>query len=302
MFYNWNVIGHEKELVRLETDLAQNALHHAYLLVGPESIGKFRVAKTLAAILQCPNNFCRTCPTCIQVEKKCHADTIEIENEGDSLKIGLMREVLARLAMTSQSRYKVVLIEHIGRFTEEAANALLKTLEEPTGSTVFIFTANQVKDVLPTIASRMRIIHFKMTPIGVLRDELKKRYPETDPQTLNQAVTLSMGRSGQAFKLLDNPEILREFADIYAQIEFLHEHAGFATRFMKMGEIAKDETLLERFLTLSVHYLRNKMYETGDRSRTMQLIASIERIHAVLNLLRRNVNTRLLLEHTMLHA
>ena len=161
MYYNWNVIGHEKELGLLEHDFRENNIHHAYLFVGPEKVGKFRVAKSVAGILQCPENFCHSCPTCIQIEKKCHPDIIELEDDGQSIKIDTVRDIIARLNMTSQGRYKILLIQNIGRLTEEAGNCLLKTLEEPPQKTIFLFTVSQLRDIMPTIASRMRLIHFK---------------------------------------------------------------------------------------------------------------------------------------------
>lgn len=300
MLYHWNVIGHEKELIHLESDMANENLHHAYLFVGPEKVGKFRVAKTVAKILQCPNNFCHTCPSCIQVEKKCHPDTIELEDDGESIKIQTIRDILGRLSMTGQSQHKVFLIQNMGRLTEEASNCLLKTLEEPPEKTVFLFTAAQMRDVLPTIASRMRIVHFKKLHDVVLREALKKEYPNITDETLNQVILLSLGRSGRALQLLNNPEMFEELREIYRQIEFFDEKADIASRMMAAQSFATDPKQIKTFLSLLAHYLRQKMLQEIRLEERGRAIKNIEKIHSIIELLARNVNPRLLLEDIML--
>ena len=131
MIYDWNIIGHKKQLEMLESDIESGSLAHAYLLCGPGHVGKYTVAKKLASILQCENNFCGKCPTCIQIRKGQHLDTMEFENNREALKINQIREVIARCNMSSQSKYKIIILQSIGRMTTEAGNALLKTLEEP---------------------------------------------------------------------------------------------------------------------------------------------------------------------------
>lgn len=300
MLYNWNVIGHDKELARLEEDFANDNIHHAYLFVGPEKVGKFRVAKAVCKILQCPNNFCHKCPTCIQIEKKCHADTIELEDDGESVKLETIKEIIARLSMTSQSRYKVLLIQGIGRLTTEASNCLLKTLEDPHGKTIFLFTAGQLRDILPTVASRMRIVHFKKLHDDILRKALGELYPNIDQETLNQAIILSLGRSGRAIQLLNNPEMFQELHEMYDKIKFLDEKAGAATRMLEMQELAQDPQRTKTFLALLTHYFRQKMLNSKlapERIRAMNVISAI---HRGIDLLARNINTRLLLENIIL--
>jgi DNA polymerase III gamma/tau subunit len=298
MFYHWNVIGHEKELHSLESDILNNNIHHAYLFTGPEKIGKYRVAKSLAGILQCPNNFCHTCQTCIQVDKKCHPDTIELEDDGESIKVTTMKDILGRLSMTGGSRYKVLLIQDIGRLTE--SSMLLKPLEEPTGKTVFIFTAGQLRDVTPTIASRMRIIHFKKLPDDVLRASLKKIYPMIEDEMLEEVLLLSLGRSGKAIQLLSNPEAFSELHDLYHQIQFLDEKAGIGSRLMAIQEIGKDPQKTKTFLSLMAHYFRYKLFTEQPAPKRAATIKILEEIHRVISLLDRNVNPNLLLENLML--
>lgn len=300
MFYNWNVIGHEKELAQIEQDFLNNNLHHAYLLVGPDKIGKFRVARAMAAMLQCPNKFCHSCPTCIQIDKKCHADTIAFEDDGESIKILEIRETIARLNMTGQSAYKILLIEEIGRLTPEAGNCLLKILEEPPQKTIFIFTASQLQDILPTIASRMRAIYFRKLPDEILRAALQKQHTEVNEETLNQAIMLSLGRSGSAIKLLSDPEMFSELKNFYSQIQFLTDKGTISSRITAVKEISADPQRTKLFLSLLANYLRHKMLASDDCVQNIRLIRIIEKIHEALDLMSRNVNQRLLLENIMI--
>lgn len=300
MFYNWNVIGHKKELALLEQDFRGNNVAHAYLFVGPAKIGKFRVAKAAAGILQCPNDFCHRCPICIQIEKKCQPDTIELPDDNESIKISQVREIIARLNMTGQSRHKILLIENTGRLTDEASNCLLKILEEPPEKTIFIFTANQRRDVLPTIASRMRIIHFRKLPDEVLRQSLRKQYPEVDDETLDHVLLLSLGRSGSAIKLLSNPEQFQDLKDLYRHIQFLETQASPGSRIVAMQELSKDSQRVKSFLSLLIHHFRRSLLEQKSVDEKMRALGILKEIHRTLDLLSRNVNPRLLLENIML--
>lgn len=300
MFYRWDVIGHEKELLQMEEDFKSGNIHHAYLFVGPEKIGKYRVAKAAACILQCDKCGCGKCPTCIQIDKKCHPDTIELEDDGESIKIEQTKEIIARLNMTGQSKHKILLIQNIGRLTSEAANCLLKTLEEPPQNTIFLFTAGQLRDIMPTIASRMRIIHFKKLPDEILKNALKELYQDADEETLHQVVLLSLGRSGRAIQLLSDPEKFKELRDFYNHIQFLEEKASPAVRIIAMQQLSQDPQRIKTFLSLLVHYVRHKMFQEKSFEKRMAFIKTLEEIHNVINLMGRNINPRLLLEHIML--
>ncbi|MBI4994547.1 hypothetical protein HZC21_02790 [Candidatus Peregrinibacteria bacterium] len=300
MFYNWNVIGHEKELSMLEEDIRGSNIHHAYLFAGPSKIGKFRIARSMAGILQCQNNFCHKCPICIQIERRCHLDTIELKDNNESVKIDEIREIIERVNMTGQGAYKILLLQNTGRLTEEASNCLLKTLEEPPSKTVFIFTAGQIQDVMPTIASRMRIINFKKLPDEILKEALKKRYPDADNEMLDQVLLLSLGRSGTAIQLLSNPEAFQRLREIYRNIQFLDEEGSISTRISAMQELSKDPQKTKTFLALLVHFYRRKMLNTGSPENKKRAANVIKEIHRVMNLMERNVNPRLLLENIML--
>jgi len=113
MKYNWSIIGHKNQLLRIEDDIRSGNLSHAYLLAGPNSVGKHTVSKKMAGILQCENDFCHKCKTCIQVQNNSHIDTVVMRGRNTSIKIEDVRKVVERTNMTKQSPYKLFLIQSI---------------------------------------------------------------------------------------------------------------------------------------------------------------------------------------------
>lgn len=299
MLYNWNIIGHERQLNALEKDVKDGNLSHAYLFAGPSKVGKFTVAKKLAHILQCPNNFCHTCSICKQVEKGCHVDTIEMKNDGESIKIELIREIIMRLNMTSNSNYKIFLAEDIERMTNEAANCLLKTLEDPPPQVIFICTTTNVREVLPTIVSRMRILRFRSFSEKFLQQSLSPFFPDADTETLKQVSALSLGKSGQAFKLMRDGELLSYFRKLYNDVLRLLSTDTVAEKFAYVKDIVDDPKLTEDFLDVLLHILRNRLI--SDRSANhVAIIKNLVDAERTIFLLKKNVNARIALENLML--
>lgn len=300
MIYNWNIIGHEKQLDMLEHDISSGNLAHAYLLCGPSHVGKYTVAKKLAYILQCPNNFCGKCPTCVQIRKGSHIDTMEYPNDRESIKIEQVRDIVARASMSSQSRYKVVLMQSIERMTPEAANCFLKTLEEPTEKTVFIMTTSHIREILPTMVSRSRIIRFHAFSTQFLAEMLQRAYPESDAETIDNVSRLALGKTGSALDLMNQPDLLASNLKLYKDVLFLLSTENIVEKFKYLDDIAEDDGKRRDFLNVMLHVLRSKLLETprGDESnRFIRLISAVENAKSSL---KQNVNTRLVLENLML--
>lgn len=259
MLYKWGVIGHETQLSALENDIKSGNLAHAYLFSGPEKVGKFTVAKKLAHILQCPDNYCYTCNVCKQIEKGGHSDTIQLRGDDEAIKIEQIRDIIARLNMTANSNHKIVLAEDIERMTPEAANCLLKTLEEPPPKVVFICTTTNIREVLPTIVSRMRVLRFRNFSEKFLINAMTKEFPDTDTEAIEQVCSLAMGKSGQAFKLLRDGELLSHYRTLYNDILRLLETETVSERFSYIQGIYEDPKLTRDFLDVLLHVLRSRM-------------------------------------------
>ncbi len=299
MKYNWSIIGHEKQLRKIESDIASDNLSHAYLLAGPNSIGKFTVARKIAGILQCNDNFCHKCNTCLQVEKGGHLDTVELKGKNESIKIEEVRGLVERANMTPQSNYKIFIVQSIERMTTEAANSFLKILEEPPSKTIFLLTTNNLRAVLPTIVSRVRVVQFFNVSANFLHEELQRLYPEFDEEAINKASLFSLGKTGKAIHLIENPDSLAKCLEVYHVVQNFLDHRSVVDRFGYIEDLLKsDEADLDIFISILTHVLRSKILEGDIHSeKYANLLSEIEEAGI---LIKKNVNSRLVLENLML--
>ena len=160
-----SLLGHEKPKALLREAVAKNKMGHAYLFRGPDGVGKKRTALTLAAYINCKSpldgDSCGRCTTCRKYFSGNHPDLILVEPDGAAIKIGQIRELKHQLTFPPlEAKVRVIVLEDIHTMRREAANSLLKTLEEPAPGNLLILTADLAGDVLPTILSRCQIISF----------------------------------------------------------------------------------------------------------------------------------------------
>lgn len=298
MKYNWSIIGHENQLKQIEQDLESGNLAHSYLLAGPNSVGKHTVAKKFAGILQCDSDFCHNCNACLQVRKGSHIDTIEMEDNHQSIKIGEVRKIIRRLNMTKQSKYKIFLVQSIERMTIEAANSFLKILEEPPEGTIFILTTNNIRSLLPTIISRVRVVHFNNVSVDYLKNRLHELYPNAEEEVINQVSLFSLGKTGKALHLMENPDSLANYLKVYRDVQHFLGHRNVTDRFSYVDALLEEDSSVEVFLNILTHVLRSKVL-SGDKE-TSRYIDLLLKVADSGLLLKKNVNSRLVLENLML--
>jgi DNA polymerase III delta' subunit len=152
-----------KVIQRFSRLMASGRLAHAYLLVGPKQAGKTQTARALAQLVNCENSAleaCGECPSCRKIASGNHPDVHVIGNvEMESIKIDDIRFLLSRAQLRPyEAKCKVFIIRNIELMTPDAANALLKTLEEPAANTLMILTTSVPEDSLATIRSRCHIV------------------------------------------------------------------------------------------------------------------------------------------------
>lgn len=300
MKYNWSIVGHEKQLMGIERDFASGNIAHAYLLAGSNSVGKYTVAKKMAGILQCENDFCHSCNTCLQIQKGSHLDTVELIDDGESIKIEEVRKLVERLNMTRQSSYKIVLIQSFERMTTEAANSFLKMLEEPPEKTVFIMTTNNVRLLMPTVVSRVRMIKFGQLSHEVLKEKLRVLYPDFDAESLEMVSLFSLGKTGRAVHLVENPDALAQYIKIYNDIQTFLKTRNVVDRFSYVDTIVEDEKEMEIFFSLLNAVLRNKLLQSN-RAESEGIINALLKVTEAGMLLKKNINPKLVLENLMLN-
>ncbi len=159
------IVGQDIPVSFLKSAYHNSRLAGAYLFLGPEREGKEKAALEFAKLLVCLHPVseepCGKCSCCIKTGNFNHPDVQWISPEGQFIKIDAIREACRRLNLKGfESDRKVLVISGAGHLNEEASNALLKTLEEPTPETLIILLADTVRSVLPTIASRCQKVVF----------------------------------------------------------------------------------------------------------------------------------------------
>jgi DNA polymerase-3 subunit delta' len=179
------IIGNEKNKELLQKGIESSNLLHSYLFVGEDGIGKKLFAREFAKMILCmqeQNKPCNNCKSCNQFIGESHPDFMQIEPEdGKSIKIEQIRflqEKIAEKPVTSNK--KVYIIVDSQTMTREAANALLKTLEEPPEYAVLILLTSNESKLLTTIRSRCTKIHFKILSQPQILSYLKENNLDTN--------------------------------------------------------------------------------------------------------------------------
>jgi DNA polymerase-3 subunit delta' len=245
----WEMIGHEWAVNLLKSHIASENVRHAYLVIGPDSVGKRTLALRFAQALNCevppsPGEYCGECRACVKISEREYPDlhVVEVgqldtvvkdehvansmEGSGDQthegsggsqgvkqvssmVKVKQIRLLQRQLALSPfEGRWRIALLPRFWEASESAANALLKTLEEPAPQVVMLLTARSVESLLPTIVSRCEVIPLR----ALARSELEKgliSLGEPDERARLLA-GLSAGRPGLALKLAEDPKRMED--------------------------------------------------------------------------------------------
>lgn len=304
--YDWKIAGHTAQIAELEKEILENRVSHAYLFSGPEQIGKFTLAKTMAGIIQCPNDYCHECAVCKEIEKGYHSDTLEMLDDGETIKIDPVRETLAKLNMSKVSPRKILMIQNLERITIDAANAMLKTLEDPPEGVMFIMTTSRVREILPTIISRVRSYDFHRLPDQKIVDLLQSLYPLVEPEILERTASYALGRPGRAVRFMREPELLEEARKMYNDIDAFVKKPdpvaefAYVERIVKLVKDLESDKPLKDFLDTFSAILRAKMLEEPDGPARIKTVRLLDGVRKSRGLIKNHVNTRLLLENLML--
>ena len=214
-----DILGHDLAKRIWQAHLATGRVSSAYLLAGPEGIGKRRLALEMAKALNCLAEAlrpCDTCPVCGQINRQTHPDVHVVGPSGASnqIKIEDIRHLIGRLVLRPYSaRVQVAILDGVERLTEEAANSLLKVLEEPSVSTRFLLTTSQLSHCLPTIVSRCQVIRCQPLPAAVVRQLLVKAHG-VDPQL---AETIARAAQGSAARAIELAERWNAYESLFAR-------------------------------------------------------------------------------------
>lgn len=225
--------GQDRAVQNLKQSLQRDKLHHAYLFSGPEGVGKKKTALELIKALNCdrpgPEGGCDQCPSCHKIEKQIHPDFIQIKPEGVNIRIEQIRNLGQQLAYgPAMGQSRLCLLDMASDLNEAAANAFLKTLEEPPPGTLFVLLVRDPGELLPTLVSRCVTIVFNPLPLSLIAEKLV----EEKGMAREEALALSLvsgGSLGRAFDFLKINFWKKQEAWI-AQLEGISQ-AGFAKLF-----------------------------------------------------------------------
>ena len=215
-----DILGNEKVKDILKKAVQHNTVLHSYLFVGEEGIGKSLFAKEFAKSILClgKEKPCEACKSCIEIEENNQPDYIEIVPDGNSIKIEQIRNMQLKVAEKPiVSTKKVYVIQEADTMTQEAQNALLKTLEEPPEYITIILIASNENSILNTIKSRCTKIVFEP-----LSNEELKRYAQEywkDATIPEEVFASSMGSIARLRNNIEHQELYTNVYQCINQIE-----------------------------------------------------------------------------------
>ncbi len=226
----WGLVGQERAVAALERALAAGRAAHAYLLVGPERVGKHTLALKLAQALNCEGEEppCGRCEPCRRIAAGIHADvqtvTVQEAEEEDERRKGIhvsqIRELERVTALKPfQGRSRVVIIDPADEMNTSAQNAFLKALEEPPPQVVFVLVTADESRLLPTIRSRCRRLELRMPSVADVEAALRDR--GVDGERARLLARLSAGRIGWALEVAADPSLLERRRESLSQARAL---------------------------------------------------------------------------------
>ena len=319
------MIGHDWAVDLLREHIARQKMRHAYLLTGPHGVGRRTLGLRFTQALNCTaskqaGDPCGQCRTCQQVEKMIHPDldVVQADQEGGTLKVEQIRELQRHLALTPfEARYRVALLLRFEEAHASAANALLKTLEEPPPQVILVVTAESPEVLLPTIVSRCEVLRLRPLPLNLIEKAMQEKWscPEQQARFLAH---LSGGRPGVAYQYFSQPDLLEERQ---TRLEELHRMllSNRVERFAFAEAQSKDKEALRNLLLSWLSFWRDCLLQASgstapmanlDRTEEISWLAKaigipdayqqVSNVEVAIQQLSRNVNPRLLVENYLL--
>ena len=240
-----DLVGQHRVVEALKRAASGHGMSHAWLFTGPPGSGRSNAAVAFAAALQCeraPDDAgCGTCHQCHTVLAGSHADVTKVTTEMLSIGVKSMRELVLRAALMPVGHgSQVIIVEDADRLTEQACNALLKAIEEPTARTVWMLCAPTVEDVLPTIRSRCRLVTLATPTTADVAGFLVRA--DGVPESLaSYAARASQGHIGRARALARDESTRNRRREVVSYPAKLTSLGACMTAAANLAEVTKEE-------------------------------------------------------------
>lgn len=205
----WGELVGQGPIVESLSDVVANpsSMTHAWLFTGPIGSGRSNAARAFAAALQCDDGGCGTCQTCSMVAAGTHPDVSLVSTDGLSIGVDTARDYVRRAALAPAiGRWQILIVEDADRLTDQAANALLKSVEEPAPASVWMLCATAVEDVMITIRSRCRPVRMRTPSVDEVAGLLSSR-DGIEFGVARAAAAAAQGHIGRAKLLATNAEV-----------------------------------------------------------------------------------------------
>lgn len=325
--FNWPLVGNTNITEFLSKSITNNNIAGSYIFCGPADLGKTTTANYFAKALICASKAigagklpCGGCSSCKQFEKGLYSDyyLIEKDLEKKNISIEQIREFIRKLGMASfLNSYKIGVIRNAECLSIEAANALLKTLEEPQARVVAILITSHLDALPDTILSRSQIFEFKPVKTDLIYDYLLERGAKRSQA--KDLARLSAGRPALAVKFLENQDFYNEYlasvkaflrlpqSDINERLALVEnligktagqESAGLACGILEIWRGAARDLLLK---SCKQDYLTRNFLVIEEmekcRINTVGLLALFDNLELGKKYLSANVNPKLVLEN-----
>ena len=313
MLLKETIIGNERAAEILEKGYKSGKLSHAYLFTGPEHLGKKTLALSFCKMLlqqvapqPCGDYGANRDKANDDIQNNLDLTIISPDEDEKQITIEKIRDLEKKMALYPHSaKYKIAIIEQAEKMNKSAANALLKTLEEPSKTAILILLASDSKNMLATIKSRCQLIKFLPVKKSLLENFLNDKID--NKEEAEKIIEMSGYRPGKIVEFLNDKNKIKEAEENINRICNITEKNA-SEKLDEAENVSKKEiNEVISILNLLIVYLRRsliKEYKNNNRINKNNLLKIKERIELVSktkeNLLTRNVNTKLAIENLFL--
>lgn len=327
----WQVIGQKRAVSLLQNGLNTGRLAHAYLLAGPAHVGKMTLAVNLAQALNCESDDCPCleCTACRKIASGNHADVqvVGLSSNGDGAGTKLIGiDQIKQLQHTAslppfEGKHKVFIIDGAELLSIEAANCLLKTLEEPTDDVIFVLLTTNDMLLPETVVSRCQHLELRPLPVAEIEAVLIEKY-NIEAERARLLAGISQGCPGWALAAAEDGSLLQQHEEMINQLVKIL-NADYEERFAFMAQaavlFAQNRATVYDMLDLWANFWRDLMLvkigcaslitnidkkdeiiRIASKYRLSKINSVIKSIQVASEQLRQNANTRLALEVLML--